>query len=87
MVFAEWDAKTLSSGSRYMCASDLYQLGRIMKKFPSGQLSSGGADLRDKLIGKAIKSAKDALAYEWVACKVECEKRACNTGCSVSLYS
>ena len=73
MVFTGWDGKTLSSGSKYTCTSDLYQLGWIMKKFPSEQLSSGGADLRDKLIGKAIKSAKDALAHVWVACPGSCE--------------
>jgi hypothetical protein len=75
VVFAEWDENTLSSGSRYTCTSDLYQVGRIMKKFPPDKLSVGGAQLRDKLLGKAMKTANEALAHAWVACPGSCEGR------------
>jgi hypothetical protein len=75
VVFAEWDENTLSSGSRYTCTSDLYQVGRIMKKIPPDKLLVGGAQLRDKLLGKAMKTAKEALAHAWVACPGSCEGR------------
>ena len=74
VVFAEWDEKTLSEGSIYTCTSDLYQVGRIMKKFPQ-ELSVGGAQLRDMLLGKAMKTANEALAHAWVACPGSCEER------------
>ena len=65
-MFAEWDENTLSSVSRYTCTSDLYQLGRIMTKFPPERLSAGGVQLRDKLLGKEMKTAREALAHAWV---------------------
>ena len=74
MKFAEWDEDTLSSGSRYSCLSDLYQLGQMMSKFPSEKLSAGGVELRDKLLEKTMKAAKDALAHPWVACPGSCDK-------------
>jgi len=75
VVFTKWDENTLSSESVYTCTSDLYQLGRIMKKFPPEKLSVGGAHLRDELLGKAIKTAKEALAHAWLACPGSCEGR------------
>ena len=74
-MFAEWDENTLSRGSRYTCTSDLYQVGRIMRKFPPEKLSDGGAQLHDKLQGKAMKTAKEAFAHAWVACPGFCEAR------------
>ena len=74
-MFAEWDEKTLTPGSRYTCTSDLYQVGRIMKNFTPEKLSVGGALLRDKLLDKAIKTAKEALGHAWVACPGSCEGR------------
>ena len=46
-----------------------------MKKFPPDKLSVGGGQLRDKLLGKAMKTAKEALAHAWVACPGSCEGR------------
>jgi serine/threonine protein kinase len=75
MRFIEWDENTLSSTSKYSCTSDLYQLGRMMTKFSSEDLSAQGLDLCDKLLKKTMKTAKKALTHPWVLCQGHCRER------------